>query len=36
MKSDELNNKISEILNEDLRKWFGRKGAKGSTGGWVD
>ena len=21
---------------EDLRKWFGRKGEKGSTGGWVD
>ena len=25
-----------EELDEDLRKWFGRKGEKGSTGGWVD
>ena len=25
-----------EHLYEDLRKWFGRKGAKGKTGGWVD
>ena len=25
-----------ETLREDLRKWFGRKGAKGKTGGWVD
>ena len=25
-----------EITYEDLRKWFGRKGAKGKTGGWVD
>jgi hypothetical protein len=25
-----------DILREDLRKWFGRKGAKGKTGGWVD
>ena len=24
------------IVDEDLRKWFGRKGAKGKTGGWVD
>ena len=23
-------------VKEDLRKWFGRKGAKGKTGGWVD
>ena len=23
-------------LKESLRKWFGRKGAKGKTGGWVD
>ena len=23
-------------IKEDLRKWFGRKGAKGKTGGWVD
>jgi hypothetical protein len=25
-----------DILEEDLRKWFGRKGEKGSKGGWVD
>ena len=25
-----------ELNHEDLRKWFGRKGAKGKTGGWVD
>jgi hypothetical protein len=25
-----------EELEEDLKKWFGRKGAKGSKGGWVD
>ena len=25
-----------KTLREDLRKWFGRKGAKGKTGGWVD
>ena len=24
------------IANEDLRKWFGRKGAKGKESGWVD
>jgi len=27
---------LDEELEEDLKKWFGRKGAKGSTGGWVD
>jgi len=27
--------KVSDIV-EDLRKWFGRKGAPGKTGGWVD
>ena len=25
-----------DILDEDLRKWFGRKGAPGKKGGWVD
>jgi hypothetical protein len=25
-----------DIVDEDLRKWFGRKGAKGSESGWVD
>jgi len=25
-----------EFTYENLRKWFGRKGAKGKTGGWVD
>ena len=25
-----------KITKEDLRKWFARKGEKGSTGGWVD
>tara|TARA_Y100001973_G_C5207640_1_gene342798 strand:+ start:2686 stop:3435 length:750 start_codon:yes stop_codon:yes gene_type:complete len=25
-----------EEVEEDLRKWFNRKGEKGSTGGWVD
>ena len=25
-----------EEMEEDLRKWFNRKGEKGSTGGWVD
>jgi len=25
-----------DIVDEDLRKWFGRKGAKGSASGWVD
>ena len=27
--------KVNDIV-EDLRKWFGRKGAPGKTGGWVD
>ena len=27
--------KVKDIV-EDLRKWFGRKGAPGKTGGWVD
>ena len=27
--------KVDDIV-EDLRKWFGRKGAPGKTGGWVD
>ena len=27
--------KVGDIV-EDLRKWFGRKGAPGKTGGWVD
>ena len=25
-----------DIVDEDLRKWFGRKGAPGSKSGWVD
>ena len=25
-----------DIVDEDLRKWFGRKGAPGKKGGWVD
>lgn len=25
-----------QMTREDLRKWFARKGEKGSTGGWVD
>ena len=25
-----------DVIDEDLRKWFGRKGEKGSKGGWVD
>ena len=25
-----------DIVNEDLRKWFGRKGESGSKSGWVD
>ena len=28
--------KLSEGDSEGLRKWFGRKGAKGSKSGWVD
>tara|TARA_R100000700_G_scaffold33819_1_gene41701 strand:+ start:229 stop:1014 length:786 start_codon:yes stop_codon:yes gene_type:complete len=28
--------KEDEEIEEDLRKWFARKGEKGSTGGWVD
>ncbi len=27
---------VAEELEEDLKKWFDRKGAKGSKGGWVD
>ena len=27
---------VVDIVDEDLRKWFGRKGAKGSESGWVD
>ena len=27
---------VKDAKNEDLKKWFGRKGAKGSTSGWVD
>ena len=26
----------ADPMGEDLRKWFGRKGEKGSKGGWVD
>jgi len=25
-----------DVVKEDLRKWFGRKGAPGKKGGWVD
>ena len=32
---EEAKVKVSDIV-EDLRKWFGRKGAPGKTGGWVD
>ena len=28
--------KLNEDDSEGLRKWFGRKGAKGSKSGWVD
>ncbi len=28
--------KVDESDSEGLRKWFGRKGAKGSKSGWVD
>ena len=27
---------IEAVLDEDLRRWFGRKGAPGKKGGWVD
>jgi len=38
MRSSELYEIIDWVLTEDdsLHKWFSRKGAKGSTGGWVD
>ena len=32
----EENFQIHEKEKETLRKWFGRKGEKGSKGGWVD
>jgi len=34
--NEEIGLEKIESIKEDLRKWFGRKGAKGSTGGWVD
>ena len=38
MKSSELYEIVDWVLTEDesLHKWFSRKGAQGSTGGWVD
>ena len=33
---ENLTEKKTNEIDEDLRKWFGRKGAPGKTGGWVD
>jgi len=32
----EFQDVLSEVKKETLHKWFSRKGAKGSTSGWVD